>query len=254
MEINGTAVLVTGAASGLGAATAARFARSGATVIGLDLKIPEDQSKTEAAGIRLFAADVTSNDDVRDVLDSITESGVPLRAAVNCAGVGWAQRLASRHGAHDLGMFNKVMDVNVTGTFNVMRLVADHMRHQEAVDVDGQRGVIINTASVAAFEGQIGQIAYAASKGAITAMTLPASRDLAVLGIRVCAIAPGTVDTPMLGAVTPEVRDSLAASIPFPSRLGRPDEYAHLAAFIVDHDYLNGETIRMDGALRLAPR
>lgn len=174
--------------------------------------------------------------------------------AVNCAGVGWASRILGKEGPHDLDLFRKVIDINLVGTFNVMRLAANRMQHESAATDDGARGVIINTASVAAFEGQIGQIAYTASKGAVHAMTISAARDLARAGVRVCTIAPGTINTPMLAGVTDEFKKTLEAGIPFPKRLGEPTEYADLAAFIVSHDYLNGETIRMDGALRMAPR
>ena len=253
MDVTGSAVIVTGAASGLGAATAARFAADGATVFGIDLQQSIDKA-VPVPNVQLIAADVTSEADVQGVVDTIVEAGLPLRVAVNCAGVGWASRILGKDGPHDLELFRTVITINLLGTFNVMRLAANRMQHEAAVNDDGARGVIINTASVAAFEGQIGQIAYTASKGGVHAMTISAARDLARAGVRVCTIAPGTINTPMLAGVTDEFKKTLEAGIPFPQRLGEPAEYADLAAFIVSHDYLNGETIRMDGALRMAPR
>ncbi|MGX7729185.1 SDR family NAD(P)-dependent oxidoreductase [Rhodococcus sp. 2H158] len=255
MEIQGTAALVTGAASGLGAATAQRLADAGATVFGLDLAQSIERVGDKApAGVTLIATDVTSADDVQAAVDQIVASGLPLRLVVNCAGVGWAGRVLSKNGPHDLELFRTVITVNLLGTFNVLRLAADAMSKTEPVDEYGQRGVIVNTASVAAFEGQIGQIAYSASKGGVHGMTVPAARDLAQYGIRVNTIAPGIVDTPMLAGVTDEYRKGLEAGVPFPSRLAQPSEYAQLVQMIAEHDYLNGETIRMDGALRMAPR
>jgi len=255
VEIRGTAALVTGAASGLGAATARRFAEAGATVFGLDLDRSIDRIGDDTpAGVTLIPTDVTSADEVQAAVDRIVDSGVPLRIVVNCAGVGWAGRILSKNGPHDLELFRTVITVNLLGTFNVMRLAADAIAKTDPVDDSGQRGVIVNTASVAAFEGQIGQIAYSASKGGVHGMTVPAARDLAQFGIRVNTIAPGIVDTPMLAGVTEDYRRGLEAGVPFPSRLAQPAEYAQLAQMIVEHDYLNGETIRMDGALRMAPR
>ena len=253
MDVSGASVLVTGGASGLGAATARRFASEGAQVFGLDLQASIDKA-APVDGVTLIAADVTDEAQVQGAIDTIAESGAPLRVAVNCAGVGWAARILGKNGPHELDLFRKVIDINLVGTFNVMRLAANRMAEETTIDGDGQRGVIINTASVAAFEGQIGQIAYAASKGGVHAMTSSAARDLARIGVRVCTIAPGTISTPMLAGVTPEFQKTLAEAIPFPQRLGEPDEYAQLAAFIAEHNYLNGETIRMDGAIRMAPR
>lgn len=255
MQISGSAAIVTGAASGLGAATAARLAAAGATVYGFDLPPSIERAGDSApAGVRLIETDVTLDEGVRDSLALVADGPEPLRIVVNCAGVGWASRILSKKGVHDLELFRTVITVNLLGTFNVMRLAADAMARTEPVDEYGQRGVIINTASVAAFEGQIGQIAYSASKGGVHGMTVPAARDLAQYGIRVCTIAPGIIDTPMLAGVTEEFRKTLESGVPFPARLGRPDEYAQLAQMIVEHDYLNGETIRMDGSLRMAPR
>ncbi|HEY8373813.1 MAG TPA: SDR family NAD(P)-dependent oxidoreductase [Pseudonocardiaceae bacterium] len=252
MQIADTAAIVTGGASGLGAATARALAARGSRVFALDL--PQSIEKAEKVdGVTYVEADVTSAEQVQAAVDQAAGSGVPLRIVVNCAGVGWAARVLSKKGPHDLELFRKVIDVNLVGTFNVLRLAAEAIARTEPV-ADGARGVVINTASVAAFEGQIGQAAYAASKGGVAALTLPAARDLASSGIRVVTIAPGIIDTPMLAGVTEEFREGLAAGVPFPKRLGRPDEYAQLAVAIVEHDYLNGEVIRMDGALRMQPR
>ncbi|NCQ60433.1 MAG: SDR family NAD(P)-dependent oxidoreductase [Myxococcales bacterium] len=254
MKVKGDVVLVTGGASGLGEATARRFVSDGARVVAVDMNEERGAALAkELEGELVFVkADVTSPDDVAEAIDAAKELG-ELRAAVSCAGVGWAKRLLNRAGEpHDFDLFQKVVSVNLIGSFNVMRLAAAAMAGNDARE--GQRGVVINTASIAAFDGQIGQIAYAASKGGIVGMTLPAARDLAQVGIRVLAIAPGTFDTPMLAGLPKEACDALAASIPNPSRLGRPSEYAALAAHMVDNDYLNGEVIRLDGCLRMAPR
>lgn len=245
--------MVTGGASGLGAATAAALAERGAVVFGLDLPASIEQAGDVPAGVTLIGADVTSDAEVRAALDQVTAAGVPLRIVVSCAGIGPSARILGRKGPHDLELFRTVLTVNVLGTFNVLRLAAEVIGATEA-DADGQRGVVVNTASIAAFDGQVGQIAYSASKGAVAAMTLPAARDLAQLGIRVNTIAPGIVDTPMLATVSDEFRAGLSAGVPFPPRLATPAEFARLVTMIVEHDYLNGETIRMDGALRMAPR
>ena len=197
--------------------------------------------------------DVTDPDDVQSAVDAAVDAA-PLRVTVNCAGLGTAGRILSRSGVHDLGLFDRVIRVNLVGTFNVLRLAAAAMAAGDPVDDAGQRGLIVNTASVAAYDGQIGQAAYAASKGGVVGLTLPAARDLAQFGIRVVAIAPGIIDTPMLAGITEEFRVALAAGVPHPSRLGRPDEYARLVLAIADLDYLNGEVIRLDGALRMPPR
>jgi NAD(P)-dependent dehydrogenase (short-subunit alcohol dehydrogenase family) len=252
MEIAGSAALVTGAASGLGAATAAALAARGATVYGLDL--PGTMSgATPPDGVTLLPADVTEENAVRAALARIEGDDQQLRLAVNCAGIAPSARIVSHRGPHDLDLFRTVIGVNLVGTFNVLRLAADAMSRLPADD-DGQRGVIVNTASIAAFEAQVGQVAYAASKAGVAGMTVTAARDLAQHGIRVIAIAPGIVDTPMMAGMPDDVRAGLAASVPFPKRLARPEEYAGLVLMVVAHDYLNGETIRMDGALRMAPR
>lgn len=248
MQIEGTTALVTGAASGLGEATAEWLAKRGARVVGLDLQASIDKA-TPVDGVSLVAADVTSAEEVAAALEGVTG----LRIVINCAGIAPARRVLSSKGVHELDLFRRTIEVNLIGTFNVLRLGAELIAEQTP-DENGQRGVIINTASVAAFEGQIGQIAYSASKGGVVGMTLPAARDLARNGIRVNTIAPGIVDTPLLAALGPEVNASLAAGVPFPQRLARPDEFAQLACMIIEHDYLNGETIRMDGALRMPPQ
>lgn len=255
MDIKGASVIVTGAASGLGNATARSLAEKGATVFGLDLQQSIDKAVEQGSdqGITLLAADVTSEDDVKAALAKATETA-PLRVVVNCAGIAPAARIVSKRGVHALDLFQSAVNINLVGTFNVLRLAAEAMSTQDVVDEDGQRGVIINTASVAAYEGQVGQIAYAASKGGVYSMGIAAARDLAQFGIRVNTIAPGTIETPMLRGLTEEFQKTLEASIPFPSRLGRPSDYAQLATAIVEHDYLNGESFRLDGALRMAPR
>jgi len=254
MEISGTAAVVTGGASGLGAATAAALAERGAVVFGLDLPASIEKAGADVpAGVTLVGADVTSDADVRAALEQVTASGVPLRVVVCCAGIGPSARILGRKGPHDLELFRTVLTVNVLGTFNVMRLAAEVIAATDA-DADGQRGVVVNTASIAAFDGQVGQIAYAASKAGVAGMTVTAARDLAQFGIRVVTIAPGIVDTPMMAGFSDEVRAGLSAGVPFPQRLARPDEFARLVTMVIEHDYLNGETIRMDGALRMAPR
>lgn len=256
MQLSGITALVTGAASGMGATTARVLAGRGVSVVGLDLPASVE-SASEAApteGVRLVGADVTSEDDVLAALATLDPGAAPLRLVVNCAGIAPARRILSSRGVHELDLFRKTIEVNLIGTFNVLRLASQVIAGTDPVDESGQRGLIVNTASVAAYEGQIGQIAYSASKGGVVGMTIPAARDLARYGIRVNTIAPGIVDTPMLAALGPEVNASLAASIPFPQRLARPDEYAQLVLMLAEHDYLNGETIRMDGALRMAPQ
>jgi NAD(P)-dependent dehydrogenase (short-subunit alcohol dehydrogenase family) len=252
MRIADTVAIVTGGASGLGAATARALADRGARVFGIDLPDAVRGAQADAPpGISYLAADVTDPEQVRSAVDTAAQDG-PLRITVNCAGIGTAGRILSRKGPHDLDAYRRVIEVNLIGTFNVLRLSADAISKTDPVD--DQRGVIVNTASIAAFDGQIGQAAYASSKGGVVGLTLPAARDLAQFGIRVMTIAPGIVDTPMLAGVGDEFRAGLADGVPFPKRLARPAEYAQLAVMIVEHDYLNGEVIRMDGALRMAPR
>jgi NAD(P)-dependent dehydrogenase (short-subunit alcohol dehydrogenase family) len=251
MQLNDTAAIVTGGASGLGAATAAALAAHGASVYAIDLQ-PSIDNAPAVEGVTYVAADVTDEEQVRAAVATASE-GAPLRTVVNCAGIGPSARILGRKGVHDLALYAKVVQINLVGSFTVLALASEAIAKTEP-DENGQRGVIVNTASVAAYEGQVGQVAYASSKGGIVGMTLPAARDLAQYGIRVCTIAPGIVSTPMLATVSEEFRAGLAAGIPFPQRLGEPAEYAKLVTMIIDHDYLNGETIRMDGALRMAPR
>lgn len=253
MYIQGSAVLVTGAASGLGAATAAYLAEREAIVYGLVRRRCSDSTVSVPAGVTPLTADVTDAESVRAAVATIAAGPAPLRMAVNCAGIAPCARILSRRGAHDLDLFQRVLEVNLIGTFNVMRLAAEEIA-QTAVDDSGQRGLIVNTASIAAFEAQIGQVAYAASKAGIVGMTVTAARDLAQHGIRVVTIAPGVVDTPMMAGFGDDIKASLAASVPFPNRLADPYEYARLVGMVAEHDYLNGETIRMDGALRMAAR
>ncbi len=217
----------------------------------VDLPVAIDKAP-EVAGVTYVGADVTDPDQVQAAVDAAAAHG-PLRTVVNCAGIGPSARILSKKGPHDLALFRKVVEVNLIGTFNVVTLAAQEIAKTDA-DEHGQRGVVINTASIAAFDGQIGQVAYAASKGGVVGMNLPAARDLASSGIRVCTIAPGIIDTPMLATVSDEFRAGLAAGVPFPKRLGLPEEYANLALSIIAQDYLNGEVIRLDGALRMAPR
>ncbi|MDQ3628819.1 MAG: SDR family NAD(P)-dependent oxidoreductase [Actinomycetota bacterium] len=252
MRLTDTAALVTGGASGLGAATAAALAEAGATVFALDLPGACAQA-APVDDVTYVVADVTDVVQVQSAVDAAVASGLPLRTVVNCAGIAPAMRILGRKGPHDLDLFARVVTVNLVGTFQVMTLATAAVAETGA-DEHGQRGVVVNTASIAAFDGQVGQAAYAASKAGVVGLTLPAARDLAAHGIRVCTIAPGIVDTPMLATVSEDVRAGLAAGVPFPQRLARPAEYARLVLMILEHDYLNGETIRMDGALRMAPR
>jgi NAD(P)-dependent dehydrogenase (short-subunit alcohol dehydrogenase family) len=255
MRIEGSSALVAGGASGLGEATSRRLHGAGAHVVIADVNGERGEALSSQLGERavFLHADVTKPEEVETAVAAAAATGGGLRIAVTCAGVGWAEKVAGRRGAHQLEFFEKVIAINLVGTFNVLRLASAAMLANEP-DEEGERGVCVNTASIAAFDGQIGQIAYAASKGGIVAMTLPAARDLASAGIRVCTIAPGTFDTPLLAALPQESRDALGAAIPFPSRLGRPEEFAELAAHIVSNPMLNGEVIRLDGALRMPPR
>ncbi|MBN6035491.1 SDR family NAD(P)-dependent oxidoreductase [Amycolatopsis sp. 195334CR] len=252
MQITDTAAVVTGGASGLGGATAKALAAGGAKVFALDLA-PSIAKADQVEGITYVEADVTDPEQVRTAVAQAAGSGSPLRVVVNCAGIGPSARILSKKGPHDLDLFRKVIEINLIGTFTVVTVAAEAIAKTEPLEHDA-RGVIINTASVAAFDGQIGQAAYAASKGGVVGLNLSAARDLASQGIRVMTIAPGIIDTPMLATVSDEFRASLAAGVPFPKRLGQPEEYAKLALSIIDHDYLNGEVIRMDGSLRMAPR
>ncbi|HWM81701.1 MAG TPA: SDR family NAD(P)-dependent oxidoreductase [Pseudolabrys sp.] len=252
MQINGQTAIVTGGGSGLGAATAVQLAEAGAKVAIFDINA--EGAKAAAAGIGglAVACDVTDAVGAERAIADVAAQLGPPRVLVNCAGIGPAKRIVGRDGPQPLADYERVIRINLVGTFNMLRLAAAAMQMLEPID--NERGVIINTASVAAFDGQIGQAAYASSKGGVAALTLPAARELAQFGIRVVAIAPGIFATPMLRALPQEAQDSLGASVPFPKRLGDPAEYAALALHIVQNGYLNGETIRIDGALRMAPR
>jgi NAD(P)-dependent dehydrogenase (short-subunit alcohol dehydrogenase family) len=254
MQIQGKTALVTGGASGLGKATIEELHSAGANVVICDLPSSHGETLAKELGERvIFApADVTNTDEVSGGINAAVQEFGGLHIAVNCAGIGWAQRTADKNGPHDLGVFETVIRVNLIGTFNVTRLAAFQMTQQSP---DGEeRGVIVNTASIAAFDGQIGQAAYSASKGGVVGMTLPIARDLAPRLVRVCTIAPGTFDTPMLALLAQDARKALGDAIPHPRRLGRPSEYAALVKHIVENPMLNGETIRLDGALRMAPK
>jgi NAD(P)-dependent dehydrogenase (short-subunit alcohol dehydrogenase family) len=252
MQLENTAAIVTGGASGLGAATAEALAKKGVRVFALDLPQAVENA-TAPDSVEYVGTDVTDPEQVRAAVDRAATAGVPLRTVVNCAGIGPSMRILGKKGVHDLDAYAKVIQINLIGSFNVLAVASEKIAATDP-DEHGQRGVIINTASIAAYDGQVGQAAYSSSKGGIVGLTLPAARDLAQYGIRVNTIAPGIVETPMLATVSEEFRAGLAAGVPFPQRLARPEEYAQLALSIIDHDYLNGETIRMDGALRMAPR
>jgi NAD(P)-dependent dehydrogenase (short-subunit alcohol dehydrogenase family) len=249
MRIEGAGAIVAGGASGLGAATARRLAAGGARVTIADLNAEKGEALAAELGAGFAACDVTDADQVEAAVRAAGE----LRISVCCAGVGWAEKTAGRRGPHSFEPFQTLITVNLIGTFNVLRLAAAAMLGNEP-DGEGERGVCINTASIAAYDGQIGQLAYSASKGGIVGMTLPAARDLAQSGIRVVTIAPGLFDTPLLAGLPEEARVALGEQVPHPHRLGRPDEYGELAAHIVENPMLNGEVIRLDGALRMPPR
>jgi 3-hydroxyacyl-CoA dehydrogenase / 3-hydroxy-2-methylbutyryl-CoA dehydrogenase len=255
MRIEGASALVVGGASGLGAATARDLHRSGAEVVIADLNPEKGEALAAELGERasFVEANVMEPEPVQAAVAAAANAEGGLRISVCCAGIGWAQRTAGRQGPHDLEIFHNVIKVNLIGTFNVLRLAAAAMV-DNVPDEGGERGVCVNTSSIAAFDGQIGQVAYAASKGGIVGLTLPAARDLASRGVRVVTIAPGTFDTPLLAALPEDAREQLGAQIPFPNRLGQPEEFAALAHHIAENPMLNGETIRLDGALRMPPR
>ena len=253
MDIKGQAAIVTGGASGLGAATARALAKAGAKVSVFDLNEAGAASVAKEIGGVAVACDVASAAGASAAIETARTVHGAARVLVNCAGIGPAKRIVGRDGPQPLEDFERAIRINLIGTFNMMRLVVANMQGLEPF-ADGERGVIVSTASIAAFEGQIGQSAYAASKGGVAALTLPAAREFSQFGIRVMAIAPGIFGTPMLSALPQETQDSLSASVPFPKRLGQPADYAALVLHIAANGYLNGEVIRLDGALRMAPR
>jgi NAD(P)-dependent dehydrogenase (short-subunit alcohol dehydrogenase family) len=255
MIIEGKTFVISGGGSGLGEATARLLAQSGANVVIADMNEENGQRVAGAIGAnaKFSATDVTKEEQVEAAVSAAVESFGGLHGAISCAGVGMAMRIISKMGPHPLDVFKTVIDINLIGTFNVMRFAANVMAQNQPND-DGERGVLINTASVAAFDGQIGQAAYSASKAGIVGMTLPVARDLAKLGIRVVTIAPGLFDTPLLAMLPDEAKKSLGEQVPFPPRLGKPPEFAMLAKQIIENPMLNGETIRLDGAIRMAPK
>lgn len=254
MEINGKAALVTGAGSGLGAATARMLAERGARVALLDRDVDAARAEAQRFGGIAIACDVSDASAAEDAVAAARAEHGDAAILVNCAGIAPAARVVGRDGPMPLEVFDHVIQVNLVGTFNLVRLAAAGMQSLEPEGDSGERGVIVNTASVSAFEGQIGQAAYSASKAGVVGMTLPLARELARIGVRVMAIAPGLMSTPLLHRMPPEVQQSLAAQVPFPARLGRPEEYAALVAHIVENPMLNGEVIRLDGAIRMQPK
>jgi NAD(P)-dependent dehydrogenase (short-subunit alcohol dehydrogenase family) len=253
MQIDGSAAIVLGGASGLGEATVRSLHAGGATVTIADLNAEKGQALATELGLPFVACDVREEDQVEAAVASAAEATGGLRIAVCCAGTGWAQKVAGSKGPHPLLPFETIIAINLIGTFNALRFASSAMIANEPLE-DGERGVCVNTASIAAFDGQVGQIAYSASKGGVVGMTLPAARDLAQYGIRVNTIAPGLFDTPLLAALPQEARTKLGEGVPYPPRLGSPAEYAQLACHVVENRMLNGETIRLDGALRMPPR
>ncbi len=253
MQIKNSVFLITGGASGLGAATARMAAENGGKVVIADLQVEAGEKLAKELGGRFVKCDVTSEADGKAAVEAAVQAFGGLHVLVNCAGIGTAERTIGKDGPHSLAHFSKVIGINLIGSFNMIRLAAFAMANA-GPNAAGERGVIINTASVAAYDGQIGQAAYSASKGGIVGMTLPVARDLSRNGIRVCTIAPGIFETPMLMGMPQEVRESLGRMVPFPPRLGRAPEYAQLARQIVENEMLNGETIRLDGAIRMAPK
>lgn len=254
MQVNGLAALVTGAASGLGAATARALAKAGARVTLLDMNLEAARAVAGEIGGLAVQCDVSDAASAEAAVAAAREKHGPARIAVSCAGVAPAARVVGKAGPMALADFERVIRINLIGTFNMMRLAAAEMVGQDPLNEDGERGLIVNTASIAAWEGQIGQTAYAASKGGVASLTLPAARELARSGVRVVGIAPGTFETPMMAGMPQEVKDGLAAKVPYPSRLGRPEEFASLVLHIAANSYLNGSVLRLDGALRMEPR
>jgi NAD(P)-dependent dehydrogenase (short-subunit alcohol dehydrogenase family) len=253
MDLRDAGAIVAGGASGLGAATARALAERGAHVAIADLNEDSANALADEIGGVAFKADVTNEGEVEAAVAGTVEAFGGLRLAVSCAGIGWAERTVGKNGPANLQPFEPVIRVNLIGTFNVLRMAAAAMASNEPAE-DGERGAVVMTASIAAYDGQIGQTAYSASKGGVVSLTLPAARDLSRLGIRVCTIAPGLFDTPLLAALPEPARQALGEQVPFPARLGRPEEYAALACHIAENRMLNGETIRLDGALRMPPK
>jgi NAD(P)-dependent dehydrogenase (short-subunit alcohol dehydrogenase family) len=255
MKIQNNTFLITGGASGLGYATAAAIIAQGGNVVIIDLNEDAGANGANSLGHRaqFVKANVCSEADIQEAVRMSLQTFGRIDGIINCAGVGPAKRVVGREGAHPLAFFQKVIDVNLSGTFNCIRLVAEQMQHNAPNDA-GERGIVINTASVAAFDGQIGQAAYAASKGGILAMTLPIAREFAKMGIRVMTIAPGIFETPLLASLPQEAQDSLGLQVPFPPRLGKPSEFAQLAIQIIENQMLNGEVIRLDGAIRMGAK
>ncbi|HET9542888.1 MAG TPA: SDR family NAD(P)-dependent oxidoreductase [Acidimicrobiales bacterium] len=254
MDISGASALVTGGASGLGGAISRLLAELGAKVTVVDLQDEKGEAMAAEIGGKYAHADVTNTEEVEAAVATANADG-DLRMVANCAGIGWAQRTVGKGGEpHDLAVFEKVVQVNVIGTFNVIRLAASAMSQNDPLGEDGERGAMVNIASVAAFDGQTGQASYSAAKGGIVGMTLPIARDLAAVGIRVCTIAPGTIDTPMFAFASEDTKAGLGAGVLFPKRMGRPEEVASLAAEIFRNSYFNAETIRLDGGIRMPPK
>jgi NAD(P)-dependent dehydrogenase (short-subunit alcohol dehydrogenase family) len=257
MELNGTTAIVSGGASGLGEATARRLAAAGSFVVVADLNEERGKAVADEIGGTFARTDVADETSVQAAVSAAVAAGTPLRVAVSCAGIAWAARTVGRDGSpHDLAAYQKVIAVNLVGTFNLMRLAAAAMAATEPADEDGQRGVIINTSSVAGIEGQTGQIAYSSSKGGIIGMTLPAARDLGVIGVRVNTICPGIIDTPIYGfnSDAEEFKARLVAPVVFPKRMGRPDEFGRLVLALIENDYVNAEVVRFDGGIRFQPK
>ena len=261
MDLTGTAAIISGGASGLGEATARTLAAAGSTVVIADLNADRGEAVAAELGGKFVQTDVADEASVTTAVDVAAALPSPLRVIVNCAGIGWAERTVNRDGSpHSFATFRKVIDINLIGTFNLMRIGAAAVARTEAVDADNQRGVVINTASVAGIEGQTGQLAYSASKGGIIGMTVPAARDLSVIGVRVNTICPGVIHTPIYKSIARTGRDAeeflarLAAPVVFPKRLGRPDEFGHLVRMLVENDYMNAEVVRFDGGIRFQPK
>jgi NAD(P)-dependent dehydrogenase (short-subunit alcohol dehydrogenase family) len=257
MELSGTAAIVSGGASGLGEATARVLAAAGSRVVVADLNEQLGKAVADSLGGVFVETDVSDERSVQGAVDAAASAGAPLRVVVNCAGIGWAARTVARDGTpHDLGAYRKVIDVNLIGTFNLMRIGAAAIAKTEPADADGQRGVVVNTASVAGIEGQTGQIAYSASKGGIIGMTVPAARDLAAIGVRVNTICPGIIDTPIYGTgpAADDFKAKLIAPVVFPKRMGTAAEFGHLVRALIENDYMNAEVIRFDGGIRFQPK